>query len=119
MVNDIDYPAIGERIRSARLKKDLTQDKLAKSIGISTSYISSIESGSVKLALPTLIRLAAELDTTVDTLLYDVTPALIAQYDADAKQILDDCTAEERSFLLDLMRHAKEDLRKDITVTND
>lgn len=114
MVEDIDYAAIGSRIRSARLDKGFTQEKLANLADISPTYVSAIENGSSKVALPTLIRIASVLETTADTLLYDVTPVLVSQYDADAKTILEDCSAEERRFLLDLMAHAKEDLRNNI-----
>ena len=112
MVNLIDYVAIGKRVRAARLKKGITQEELCNLTDISPSYASSIETGASKVALPTLIQIANALDTTVDSLLYDITPALVNQYDADAKEILEDCTAEEREFLLALLRHAKEDLRE-------
>ena len=112
MVEGLDYTAVGSRIRSARLSKGYTQEKLASEADISPTYVSAIENGSSKLALPTLVKIASVLDTTVDTLLYDVTPVLVSKYDADAKAILEDCSAEERRFLLDLMKYAKEDLRR-------
>ena len=114
MNNDIDYAAIGRRVRSARLKKGLTQEELANAADISPSYASSIETGASKVALPTLIHIAAVLDTTTDSLLYDVTPTLVNKFDADAKEILSDCTMDEKRFLLDLLRYAKERLRTTI-----
>ena len=110
--NDIDYKAIGQRVRDARLKKQMTQEELAEKVGISTSYASAIETGASKVALPTLIQLANTLDTTVETLLYDVTPAAVYKYDLEAKKILEDCSKEERSFLINIMRAAREELRK-------
>ena len=116
MTENIDYVATGSRIRSARLKKELTHEKLANEADITPTYVSAIENGTSKVALPTLVRIAAVLDTTVDTLLYDSTPVLVSQYDAEAKAILEDCSSDERAFLLDLMQHAKEDLRKNIKI---
>ena len=109
---DIDYQAIGKRVREARLRKKMTQDDLASSVGISASYASAIENGASKVALPTLIQLAKVLDTTVDTLLYDVTPATTYKYDRDAKILLEDCSDSEREYLLELLTVAKEGIRK-------
>lgn len=111
MTAEIDYTAIGVRIRAARQKKHMTQEALANAADLSATYMSGIETGRTKLALPTLMIIANILDTTVDTLLYDSTTVLVASYDAEAKEILDDCTARERDFLLTMMRHAKEELR--------
>ncbi len=114
MVNNIDYVALGSRIRAARLTKGITQRELAKLSKITPSYISSIEKGTSMIALPTLVAIASILETTIDTLLFDSTPALVAKYDEDARLILKDCSNDERQFLLDLMKHAKADLRKNL-----
>ncbi|MBR1633529.1 MAG: helix-turn-helix transcriptional regulator [Lachnospiraceae bacterium] len=112
MSYEIDYSAIGMRVRAARQKKNMKQEELANAADLSASYVSGIETGRTKLALPTLITIAHILDTTVDTLLYDNTPVLVTAYDAEAKEILDDCSAEERDFLVSMLRHAKDELRQ-------
>lgn len=114
MVNNIDYVALGSRIRAARLNKGITQRELAKRSKITPSYISSIEKDTSMIALPTLVAIASILETTIDTLLFDSTPVLVAKYDEYTRAILEDCSSEERAFLLDLMKHAKADLRKNI-----
>ena len=110
--SDIDYKAIGLRVREARLRKQMTQEDLAEKTGISTSYASAIETGASKVALPTLIQLTNALDTTIETLLYDVTPASAYKYDLEAKIILEDCSESERRFLINLLKAAKEELKK-------
>lgn len=110
--DDIDYKAIGQRVREARIKKRLTQEELSEKAGISTSYASAIETGASKVALPTLIQIARVLDTTLDSLLYDVTSSSAYRYDLEAKQVLEDCNADERRFLLNLLKAAREELRK-------
>lgn len=107
----IDYDAIGKRIRTARIRKNMTQETLSILIDVSPTYISTIENGHTKISLPTLINIAAALETTVDHLLYDSTPVLVSQYDADMKEIMDGCSSEEKAFLLRLMKSAKEALR--------
>lgn len=112
---EIDYEAIGQRVRAARIKKGYTQEKLANMIEITPTYVSSIENGSSKVALPTLVNIAIALDTTTDSLLYDITPVLVNQYDAKAKEILEDCTPEECDFIYDLMELGKKSFRTAIT----
>ena len=73
----IDYLAIGKRIRTARLSKEMTQETLSNMIDVAPTYVSSIENGHTKLSLATLLGIAQSLDTTVDQLLYDNTPVLI------------------------------------------
>ena len=107
----IDYGAIGKRIRSARMKMSMTQETLSNLIDVSPTYISTIENGHTKLSLPTLISIAPALETTVDHLLYDNIPVLVSQYDADMKEIMDGCSPEEKEFLMRLMKSAREALR--------
>ena len=41
----IDYLAIGKRIRTARLSKEMTQETLSNMIDVAPTYVSSIENG--------------------------------------------------------------------------
>jgi len=96
----IDYELLGQRIREARIKTGMTQATLSGIIGLSPSHYSHIESGKAKINLPTLVSIAQALDTTIDSLLYDSTPVLIDSYDKDFKDLLEDCTRDERGILL-------------------
>lgn len=96
----IDYELLGQRIREARIKACMTQATLSGIIGLSPSHYSHIESGKAKINLPTLVSIAQALDTTIDSLLYDSTPVLIDSYDKDFKDLLEDCTRDEKEILL-------------------
>lgn len=41
----VNYKEVGKRIRNARSEKKITQEKFAEMLGVSTGYISQIESG--------------------------------------------------------------------------
>lgn len=111
-VDDIDYAAIGRRIRSARKKAKLTQEQLAEKIDVTPQHVSAIETGKTKLSLPALIRISKAVNVSLDFLVYDEIPYLIEQYDLDAKEILDSCsTAIERQYLLDTMRLLQDELK--------
>lgn len=111
MKKEVDYLAIGQRIRSARLKKNMTQENLATIIDCATTYISSIENGHAKLSLSTIIEIAKALDTTLDILVYDNLPLLVSQYDADMKELLEDCTPTEQQILKEMLKSFKLILR--------
>ena len=96
----IDYELLGQRIREARIKTGMTQATLSGIIGLSPAHYSHIESGKAKINLPTLVSIAQALDTPIDSLLYDSTPVLIDSYDKDFKDLLDDCTHDEKEILL-------------------
>lgn len=111
-VDDIDYAAIGRRIRSARKKAKLTQEQLAEKIDVTPQHVSAIETGKTKLSLPALIRISKAVNVSLDFLVYDEIPYLIEQYDLEAKEILDSCsTSIERQYLLDTMRLLQDELK--------
>lgn len=113
MVNmNIDYKAIGQRIRAKRKAKNLTQEKLAEAANLAPNHISNIETGATKLSLPALLQIAILLDTDVNSLLYDNIPSVVKTYDADVKFILEDCNKQERTFLLNMLESTKQLLRK-------
>lgn len=70
----MDYTALGKRIREERLKLNLTQEKLAEAVDLSTAYIGQIERGERSLTLDKLIVITNRLGVTVDYLLSDSVP---------------------------------------------
>lgn len=107
---EIDYKGIGRRIRTARKAKGYTQEYVANVADISPSYMSLIENGSSKLALPTLITIASVLDTTVDSLLYDDTVPVDTGFIDSVKIICSNCNEKEKEYLLNLLKTAREGL---------
>ena len=68
---EIDYKAIGQRIKIARIKKGITQEAVADLIDITPAHMSNVETGKTKVSLPTLIEIANALSVSVDVLLCD------------------------------------------------
>jgi transcriptional regulator with XRE-family HTH domain len=67
---------IGQRIRRARLTRNLTQGELAKG-EFSVSYVSAVERGQIRPSLGALERLAARLQVPLSELLTDTHDAEI------------------------------------------
>ncbi len=62
---------LGKKIQKYRLEKNLTAEKMAEDIEMSTSMIREIERGNKLPSLPTFIKIANFLDVSADELLCD------------------------------------------------
>ena len=100
---EIDYKAIGQRIKIARIKKGITQEAVADIIDITPAHMSNVETGKTKVSLPTLIEIANALSVSVDVLLCDNVLA--------SQNIF-------KGFLVDLLKCAKSAMRRDKEVRN-
>ena len=56
---ELDYKAIGKRIKIARIKADLTQEMLAEKIELSPTHLSNIETGTTRVSLATIVQASA------------------------------------------------------------
>lgn len=108
---ELDYQAIGLRIRRLRKARGLTQQSLAEISNQEPSNISHVERGATKLSLPTLVNIANALHVTADELLCDSLPAADAVYHREAARILSDCTHSELKIITETMRALRESLR--------
>ena len=71
----MDYHLIGKNIKNIRNKQNITQEKLAEKVGISTNFLACIETGLKKGSFETYINIANALHVTLDTITYDVVPS--------------------------------------------
>lgn len=73
--SDMDYKALGRRIRQYRTARNMRQHELAKKAGISLSFYGHIERGTRKPSLETMLSLAVALGAPMDALVRGVEPA--------------------------------------------
>src|ERR671918_2822708 len=66
-----DYPQIGEQLRARRHELGLSLRTLADRLGVSPSLISQIERGRANPSVSTLYQIVAELDVSLDELLFN------------------------------------------------
>ena len=62
---------VGNNLRSYRMMRHMTQEGLAKKVGISISHCANIEQGKTGVSMYVLKDFADALDITVNQLLYD------------------------------------------------
>lgn len=71
MEKELDYVALGMRIRKARKERHVTQEQLGEICELSTAHIGHIERGTRIPSLDTLFRIAQALDISTDYLIFD------------------------------------------------
>ena len=110
---ELDYKAIGKRIKIACIKADLTQERLAEMVEISPTHMSNIETGTTRVSLTAIVSLANALSVTVDDLLCDSVVKAKVQFEKDIAGILADCDEYEIRMIKDMTKALKETLRRD------
>ncbi|MEJ0000942.1 MAG: helix-turn-helix transcriptional regulator [Verrucomicrobiota bacterium] len=68
------YRAVGSKIREERLRLNLTQDDLARSVGLTRASVTNIERGCQRMPVHTLVALAASLRISPAQLLSSLEP---------------------------------------------
>jgi transcriptional regulator with XRE-family HTH domain len=99
---EIDYRDMGNRIKKARIRAGLSQEKLAESADVGITHVSHIENGKTIPSVMVLIKIMNKLSLSPDELFCGYTeqaqPALLRE----TADILHDCTTEE---LRDINKH--------------
>jgi len=110
---ELDYKAIGKRIKIARIKADMTQEVLAEKAVLSATHMSNIETGNSKLSLPTIVALANALSVSVDEFLCDSVIHSKEIFSQEIQNAVSDCNDYEIRMIADFVKAAKETIRKD------
>jgi transcriptional regulator with XRE-family HTH domain len=110
---ELDYKAIGKRIRIARIRADLTQEGLAARVSLSPSHMSNIETGTTRVSLTTIVNLANALGVTVDDLLCDNLVHAQRQPERELREVLEGCSPAELRLVKDVSRSVLDAVRRD------
>ena len=110
---ELDYKAIGKRIKIARINADLTQERLAELAGVSPTHLSNIETGTTKVSTSMLVNIANILRLSVDDLLCDSVVKSKVQFEREIAELLEDCDDYEIRVIKDVLQATKQALRKD------
>lgn len=109
---ELNYIAIGKRIKIYRIKMGVTQEYIADTIDITPSHMSNIETGHTRVSLPTLVAIANTLRINIDALLCDSIVASKDVLEGEAKAVFKDCNTYEVRVLIDILNATKDTMRK-------
>ncbi len=110
---ELDYKAIGKRVKIARIRADLTQERLSEVVGVSPSHMSNIETGTTRVSLTTLVAIANALGVTADDLLCDSVKAARTPFEQDIAGVLEGCDPYELRVIADVTASLRDALRRD------
>jgi transcriptional regulator with XRE-family HTH domain len=97
---NVDYIAIGKRVRDLRVKQDLSQEQLALKAEITSQYLSNIENAHAKGSLSTFLKIANALGSGVDALLCDNLADCRPVFEGQLATLLSDCNDYELKLVV-------------------
>lgn len=103
---------LGNRIRSVRKKRGLSQEALSREIGCNTSYLSYIENGTRCMSFEMFVKIANTLNVSADELLFENLSNNIRATNHEFSQLLNDCSEYEKRILMDIVTAAKASMRE-------
>lgn len=109
----IDYAAIGLRVKIARIKIKMTQQRLAEKAGLSVVHISNIENGNAKLSLEAAVNIANALSVTTDDLLCDNLVHAFHVYNKEAQEIFGKSSERNAPVLVRILEAASDALEQE------
>lgn len=109
---DLDYKMIGKRVKIARSKPTRRRNSYPR-LWVSPPPLSNIETGTTRVSLVTIVKLANALTVTVDDLLCDSVVRAKPQIERDIAGLLENCDDYEIRMVRDMAQALVETLRRD------
>ena len=100
----LDYNIIGERIKVARVKLDMTQEKLAEKLGVSVPYLSRIECGDAFINLKRLNQTCEILGVTEGEILNGVSTSSTNYLSENFAVLLKSCPPEKLRLIYNIAK---------------
>ena len=101
---EINFDAIGQKLRVERERIGKTQEQVAEVIGITPAFVGHIERAERSMSLDTLIKFCKYYHVTIDYLLSDTLPTEDDNTLTQIADILKDKTYEQQAAILDVLR---------------
>ena len=101
---EIDFAAIGQKLRAERERIGKTQEQVAEVIGITPAFVGHIERAERSMSLDTLIKFCSYYHVTIDYLLSDTLPPDDDNTLSQIADILKDKSSEQQAAILDVLR---------------
>ena len=96
----MDAKVVGQRIKAAREKKNLTQEDLAALVEISPTHVSVIERGTKIPRMDTFVAIANVLEVSADSLLVDVVDHAASSVASELSAAIENLPHNEKMHIL-------------------
>lgn len=98
----VDYNVIGQRLKQARLSKNMTQEDLAEQLEISVAFLSRVERGNSHINLKRLTQVCKLLDVDEGYILNGVSSTSENYLSKEFSELLKKCTPEKQRLIYDI-----------------
>lgn len=112
----LDYTKIGQRIRTIRKKKGLSQKELAEKCNLSANHISHIERANTMVSLPSLVQIVNALEITTDDVLCDSIPKSVLPYSNEITELERNCNEKEIRIFSAVLKALKDAYRDSLSI---
>lgn len=109
--NDEIYLAIGQRIKSVRKSKGMSQEKLAEKTGLSVTHISNVENAHTKASLDAFLKITNALEVSTDVLVCDCVYQSKAIFTDELGDLVKDASEMEIRVVVETARAVLKSLR--------
>ncbi len=110
---------VGQRIRAARVERNMSQADLAFEAHVSLPHISDIELGKKQMLLSTFCKIVEALQVSADEILRPDVPEVNRIYQKEFAELLGDCSPTEVEAILKIVRELKTTMRTNKTEYDD
>ncbi len=100
---------VGDRIRTLRKDRNLTQAELAASIGIQQSDLCRMENGEYKVSLETLFKILSEFQMNIAEFFHEEAPPPISEKEVDFLREFQKLDAKSQREVWNYVRFKRQD----------
>ncbi|KNF07845.1 putative HTH-type transcriptional regulator type 3 [Gottschalkia purinilytica] len=104
-MNNVNYHAMGQRMRIERERLGLSREKFAEIVELSPLYIGQLERGERKMSIDTLIKISNSLHISTDYLIFGTSMDITTPYnDNNLTTLLNRCSKKQLSLIEDIIK---------------
>lgn len=100
----LDYAVIGQRLKKARIKKNITQEILAEKIDVSVAFISRVERGLSHFNLKRLGEVCSILGVSEGEILNGTSSTSKQYLISEFNEVMEKCTPEQQRLILKIAK---------------
>lgn len=105
----LDYNIIGERLKKARIDKNMTQEKLAKQIDVSVAFLSRVERGTSHINLKRLTQICEILGVSEGSILNGVSSNSDNYLASEFNNILNSVSSDKQKLIYKIAKVISEE----------
>lgn len=105
----LDYNIIGERLKKARIDKNMTQEKLAEQIDVSVAFLSRVERGTSHINLKRLTQICEILGVSEGSILNDVSSNSDNYLASEFNNILNSVSSDKQKLIYKIAKVISEE----------